>query len=58
MAFVGNVGGIHDVLHWADGVPIFYKVLGKARFIIPVFKISKVFLETDFKGFTLYRQDS
>ena len=41
MAFIGDVDGIHNVFHWVDGVPIFYKLLNKTRLIISVFKIPK-----------------
>ena len=49
MAFIGDVGGIHDVFHWASGVPIFYTVPSKTGFVISVFKVPKVFLERSFK---------
>ena len=49
LTFVGDVDGIHDVFHWADGVPVFYQALGKTGFIISVFKISKVLLEPGFE---------
>ena len=50
MAFIGDVGGIHDVFHWASGVPIFYTVPSKTGFVISVFKVPKVFLERSFKS--------
>jgi len=34
LAFVSNVNSLHYVFHWADGVPIFYKMLGKTKFKI------------------------
>jgi hypothetical protein len=52
MAFIGDVDGIHNVFHWADGVPIFYQVLGKTGFTISIFKIPKVLLEPCFKKTT------
>jgi hypothetical protein len=52
MAFIGDVDGIHNVFHWAGGVPILYQVLDKTGFTISVFKIPKVLLEPCFKRTT------
>jgi hypothetical protein len=42
MAFNGDVDGIHNILQWGDGMPIFQKVPGKTGFIISVFKMPNV----------------
>ena len=49
MALASDVNSIHDVFYWSNGMTVFYKVLCEARLPVPIFKISEMFLKSDFE---------